>query len=349
MLPASPDAAALPCSMISTVFTILTFKFQLVTSSSCRWVILKIIMRMRHEDCIVTAEREQQQQVAVETIASNIDMAHFDTNTEPVASCDIDRPVEVREKQCHCSKSIRGRVRIRAQSTATATAVTVLLLSTLAVSVVYFDHFSLISSYFTMATSMLKSLLGSTNGAQVVLVHEPSPASVVPVEMHTMRQRALEENMLNILRRQEDETRFRRQEEILRREHIARNRQTRMEAQEEKQREAEEQKRVGEENRLRMLQREGEERLRREEERMLRKKHLARERQARIDAQEDKKRMMTQDQGRVSVHLDLQGDEFVAVLPPALNQETEVAEAVAIDERQPLHVRRLAKLYTFVY
>lgn len=99
-----------------------------------------------------------------------------------------------------------------------------------------------------------------------------------------------------------------------------------------------------EENRLRMMQREGEERLHREEKSALRKKRLERERQARIDVLEEKRRML-QDQSGV-LHQDLQGDEEAAI-PRAQDQEAEVAE----DENvfQPLHVRRQAKLYTFVY
>jgi hypothetical protein len=101
---------------------------------------------------------------------------------------------------------------------------------------------------------------------------------------------------------------------------------------------------VIEENRLRMMQREGEERLRREEKITLRKKILGRERQARIDARAEKRRIL-QDQSKL-LHQDLQGDEE-AVIPQAQDQEAEVAE----DENvfQPLHVRRQAKLYTFVY
>ena len=74
-----------------------------------------------------------------------------------------------------------------------------------------------------------------------------------------------------------------------------------------------------------------------EEENRLRKERVARERQARIDAQEEK-RMMGQD--RI-----LHGDE--AMIPQIEEQETD--KQVSEDEDQPHHVRRVAQLYTFAY
>jgi hypothetical protein len=298
------------------------------------------------DDCIVMAEPEQQQQqqqLVEPTTALNI--AHFD-NPERVGTDQTPDPVQrvqVRETQCHqFSKSIRRKVSISRCAQATTMFV---LLSTLVASVTsYFEIEdvppSLTSSIFTKATGMIQDLFVSSDGAQDVhqkqAVHGPSSASVLPMDMDSRRQ-IFEENTLNILRRQEEENRFRRQEEILRREHIH----ARMEAQEEKRIEAEEQRRVMEENRLRMLLREGEERLRREQKSTLSKKLLARERQARIDALEEKRRIL-EDQWRA--YQDLQGDEE-AVIPQ--DQET-VAEAEDVFF-PPLHIRRRAKLYTFVY
>jgi hypothetical protein len=259
--------------------------------------------------------------------------------------------VQLRETQYHqCSKSIRRKVSISRCAQATTMFV---LLSTLVASVTYFEiedvPSSLTSSIFTKATSIIQDLFVSSDGAQGVhqnqkqAVHGLSLASNVPVEMNARRQ-LFEENTPNILRRQDEENRFRRQEAILSMEHMASNRHARIEAQEEKRREVEEQRRVMEENRLKMMQREGEERLHREEKSALRKKRLERERQARIDALEEKRRML-QDQSGV-LHQDLQGDEEAAI-PRAQDQEAEVAEAE--DVFQPIHVRRQAKLYTFVY
>jgi hypothetical protein len=185
------------------------------------------------DDCIVMAEPEQQQQI-VETIVLNI--AHFD-NTERVGTdqnpaTDPVQRVQLRETQYHqCSKSIRRKVGISRCAQATTMFVLLSLSTLVAVaSVTYFEiedvPSSLTSSISTKATSIIQDLVVSSNGAQEVHQkqalhgHRPSSASNVPLEMNARRQ-LFEENTLNILRRQDEENRFRRQEAILRREHMA--------------------------------------------------------------------------------------------------------------------------------
>ena len=247
------------------------------------------------------------------------------------------RPLQVRETQC--SKTTQRKVpwmSRRRRRCAQATAMSLLFLSSFLASVMYFEihagHSSPLARFGTKASGTIQRLLGSSSGVkgahQKQVLDHPS---VAPVE-----------DMLSIiiLRRQEEENRFRRQEEILRRERLGRTRHARMEAQEEKRILIEEQKKAMEEKRLRVLQRQDEEKLRREEESMLRKERLAIERRARIDAHEEKIRM-AQDQSEHYIDI-VQGEE--AMIPQEQETETEVAE----DERHP-HVRRKAKLYTFAY
>jgi len=259
-----------------------------------------------------------------------------DTDHTPALHTDEVRPFQVRENQC--SKTTQRKVpwmSRRRRRCVQATAMSVLFLSSFVASVIYFEihagagH----SSPLAKAYGTIQRLLGSSSGVKGA--HQKQvldPPSDVPAE-----------DMLSIiiLRRQEEENRFRRQEEILRRERLGRTRHARMEAQEEKRILIEEQKKVMEEKRLRVLQRQDEEKLRREEETMLRKERLAIERRARIDAHEEKSRM-AQDQSEEHYIDIVQGDE--AMIPQEQETETEVAE----DERHP-HVRRKAKLYTFAY
>ena len=252
----------------------------------------------------------------VNTIASDIE--HFRTtecvgtggSSAPALNTDAVRRVHAREKQC--SKSTRRKVPrvIRRCGWVQATAMSMLLLSTYVTSVICTeidtDHSTLVSSFANKASGMLQDLFGSSDGGQ-------------EAHQNQVEEEPTREDMLRMMEREEEEHGLRGQEENRRRERAARNRQIRIEADEERKRMVQEQRRAA------------------EEENRLRKERVARERQARIDAQEEKRRM---GQDRI-----LHGDE--AMIPQIEEQETD--KQVSEDEDQPHHVRRVAQLYTFAY
>jgi len=242
------------------------------------------------------------------------------------ADVDVVRRVQVGEEQC-------SRIRIRRKNPCTirrpgcvqTAAISVLLLSTFVASVIYFEMYAGHSSLVTGFGRVFGPSYGEKGKHENI--GEPS---ALPVELGTR------EDILSsiILRRHEDERRFQRQEENLRRERLGKIRHSRMEAQEEKRMLIEEQKKVMKEKMLKVQQQQDEDKLRREEERILKKERLAIERKARIDAREERT-MMSQ---------DLQRSENQAMTPLEQETESEVTE----DELQP-HVRRKALLHTFAY
>eukprot|EP00984_Skeletonema_dohrnii_P031972 scaffold25258_cov184-Skeletonema_dohrnii-CCMP3373.AAC.7 len=248
----------------------------------------------------------------VNTIASDIE--HFRTTecvgtggSAPAVHTDAVRRVS---KQCSKSASRKVPRTIRRCGWVQATAMSMLLLSTYVTSVICSeidtDHSTLVSSFANKASGMLQDLFGSSDGGQ-------------EAHQNQVEEEPTQEDMLRMMKGEEEEHGLHGQEENQRRERVARNRQIRIEADEERKRMVQEQRRAA------------------EEEDRLRKERVARERQARIDAQEEKRRM---GQDRI-----LHGDE--AMIPQIEEQETDTE--VSEDEDQPRHVRRVAQLYTFAY
>lgn len=248
------------------------------------------------------------------------------TDLIPALHADVDevRRVQVGEQQCSRSGRIRGRIpctiRRRAKS--------LLLLSTFAASVIYFEIYAGHSSVIAVAS--FGRVFGPSHGEKGQNEKHVDEPSTVQMELGTR------EDILSsiILRRHEDERRFQREEENVRRERLGKMRHARMEAQEEKRILIEEERKVMKEKMLKVLQKHDEDKLRRDEERVLKKERLAIDRKERIDARQEKMRM-AQDQ---------QTSEHQAMTPQEQETETEVNE----DERQP-YVRRKAMLYTFAY
>ncbi len=255
--------------------------------------------------------------------AELIPALHADADADAVGR------VQVREEQC--SRSIRIRRKnpctIRRPGCVQTAAISVLLLSTFVASVIYFEMY-VYARHSSLVTGFGR-VFGPSHGEKGKHENVGEP-SALPSELGTR------EDILSsiILRRHEDERRFQRQEENLRRERLGKIRHSRMEAQEEKRMLIEEQKKVMKEKMLKVQQQQDEDKLRREEERMLKKERLAIEREARIDAREERTRMSQ----------DLQRSENQAITPLEQSTESEVTE----DELQP-HVRRKALLYTFAY
>ncbi len=251
------------------------------------------------------------------------------TDLIPALHTDVDavRRVQVHVgEQCSSSSSWSLRIRRRNPCTIRRTAISLLLLSTFAASIVYFEIYAGHSSLLVVAGfGRVFGPSRSEKGQNEKHVDEPS---TVQMELGTR------EDILSsiILRRHEDERRFQREEENLRRERLGKMRHARMEAQEEKRILIEEERKVTKEKMLKVLQRQDEDKLRRDEERVLKKERLAIDRKERIDAHQEKIRM-AQDQ-QTSEHQAMTLQET----------ETEVTE----DEHKT-YVRRKAMLYTFAY
>ena len=207
-------------------------------------------------------------------------------------------------------------------------AVSTLLLSTLIASFVYVEIESDPSflTFSVVSTIGVQNMINSTNNGKPLHRQLELDESISHREMLRMRRIEVEEKS------------FLREEEIRRRQQLRlrRNREARLEDLEARGKRMREHRIAIQERKLVALRRQEEDMLRREEETARRKERLSKERRARIDAQEEQKIIYEE-------HRSLRGGETMT--PQVPNQETEVE----IVRRSQAQIRRIAKLYTFVY